>query len=218
MPSKSTRVLAVLVLMSVAGSTMAASRFVSDQLSINLRKGPGTQFHIKTLVQAGTRVDVLETDNGWSKVQTSDGSTGFVLSRFLSDQPAARMQVAGMKNKVAALTSQNADLKTKLASAEDSTSNLGDAKRKLVTENTSLKQQLEHIKKISANAVNINQENQALHKKLAAAQQQAKQLQSSNKAHENRRQGMKVGAVILIVGILLGLIVPLLRRKKRSSW
>lgn len=217
---KGLRILVVAVLMAVAGTALGSTRYVSDQLSVNLRSGPGTQFHITSLATAGTRVEVLEEDDGWSKVRTSDGNTGFVLTRFLADQPAARTQLASMKSKLAAIDEQNGKLKTQLSTAQDSSSALGDAKHKLLAENTRLKQQLGHIKQVSANAVQIDKQNKTLQQQLTAAQHQAKKLERQNKALESRREGMVIGAFILIVGILVGLVLPLLRRKRRrrDNW
>ena len=42
----------------------AATRYVSDELSINMRRGPGTGYRISELVEAGDRLTTLSEANG----------------------------------------------------------------------------------------------------------------------------------------------------------
>ncbi|MES1943213.1 hypothetical protein PC39_03802 [Salinisphaera sp. PC39] len=202
-----------------AGSVQAATRYVSDELSINLRRGPGNEYRITELVEAGTRVEVLErAADGWSKVRTAGGEEGYVLTRFLSDSPAARDQLAAMKKRVAALEETNAELKKELAQALDGSEELGKLKKELVAENETLRKELAEIREASSNAIRISKENQEFRERLLALQSELEQLRHENKALQSRREGMKIGALVLAGGILIGLLLPLFRGRRRSSW
>ena len=53
--------------------------------SLNMRKGAGTSYSIITKLSRGTVVDVLESaSNGWKKVKTSNGTTGWVSGSYLT--------------------------------------------------------------------------------------------------------------------------------------
>ena len=53
--------------------------------SLNMRKGAGTSYSIVTKLSRGTVVDVIESaSNGWKKVKTSNGTTGWVSGSYLT--------------------------------------------------------------------------------------------------------------------------------------
>lgn len=216
---KPSRVALFLLFVSVfAASAQAATKYVSDDLSINLRRGAGNEFRITELLKAGQKIDVLDSASGWSRVRTAQGEIGFVLSRFLSDSPAAREQVAAMQKQVAQLQEENAGQKKELAEALHGSSELGELKKDLVAENNSLKQQLERIKSASANAVRISNENQKFREQILSMQSDVERLRHENKSLQSRREGMKIGALVLVVGIIIGLILPMFRRRSRNNW
>ncbi|MGH8645013.1 MAG: TIGR04211 family SH3 domain-containing protein, partial [Gammaproteobacteria bacterium] len=59
------------------------------------RAGPGSHYGIVSMLKSGTRVDVLSQDkkNGYSKIRLDSGETGWVMTRYLMGQPAAREQL-----------------------------------------------------------------------------------------------------------------------------
>lgn len=209
-------VAAVVLLSSLAAT--AATRYVSDELSINMRRGPSTSYGITELLKAGTQVQTLKESNGWTQIRTPGGETGYVLTRFLAAEPAARDRIQKMESQFSTLKKENKDLHAELADVLNGSKELGKLKRELVAENTALKSQLEEIKRVSANAMEINKKNKKYRKELLVLQSQMEQLRSENKALQSRREGMKIGALILIGGIILGLILPLFRRRRKNNW
>ncbi len=214
----SSRVSLAVLLVFVVTAASAADRYVSDELSINLRRGPGNDYRITQLLDAGEPVTVIETGDGWSHIRTEGGSDGWVLTRFLSNEPAARTQLADMRERVAELEKSNAALREELSEALEGSSELGALKKELVAENKSLKQELSQIKEASANAIRINRENQEFREQILSMESEVERLRHENQALQSRRDGMKVGAIILLAGVLLGLVLPLFRRRSRNSW
>ena len=54
--------------------------------SLNMRKGAGTSYSVITKLSKGTVVDVLESaSNGWKKIKTSNGTTGWVSGSYLAN-------------------------------------------------------------------------------------------------------------------------------------
>jgi tetratricopeptide (TPR) repeat protein len=47
--------------------------------SVNVRSGPGDQAGILFVLHDGTKVDILENNNGWIKVQLANGNEGWIL-------------------------------------------------------------------------------------------------------------------------------------------
>ena len=53
--------------------------------SLNVRSGAGTSYSVITKLSKGTVVDVLESaSNGWKKIKTSGGTTGWVSGEYLT--------------------------------------------------------------------------------------------------------------------------------------
>lgn len=78
----------VLFLFAFFLAGQADADYVSDNLKITVRTGPGTDHKIITMLQASQKVEVLKTSDGWSQIQLSEDKLGWVLSRFLtSDEP-----------------------------------------------------------------------------------------------------------------------------------
>lgn len=212
-------ILLVVAAFAAAGAAQAATRYVSDQLSINLRRGAGNQYRITKLLEAGTRVEVLEeAEDGWSLVRTADGEEGYVVSRLLTETPAARHRLAAAQRRLARLEEADAGLRKELAQALDGSRELGSLKKELVAENESLRAELQEIRSASANAVRLNEENQEFRERLLALQSEIEQLRHENRALKSRREGMKIGALLLAAGILVGLILPLFRNRRGGSW
>ena len=51
--------------------------------TLNVRSGAGTNYSIIGSLSKGTKVEVISTTNGWSKIKYN-GSTGYVSSQYLS--------------------------------------------------------------------------------------------------------------------------------------
>jgi len=209
-------ILAAVMLFSTAAT--AATQFVSDQLSINMRRGPGNNYKIMKLLDAGDQVTTLSESDGWSKIRTSTGSTGFVLTRFLSEKAAASTRIDQFQQQNQQLEQDNKDLKQELSQALHGSTQLGELKRNLVKENKSLKSELQNIRETSADAIRIGNENEKYRQQLLSLRSDVDRLKHENEALQSRREGMKIGALILIVGIAFGLLLPMFRRRRKGNW
>ena len=206
-------------LMMFSTAATAATRYVSDELSINMRRGPGTGYRISELLNAGERLNTLSEANGWTQVRTSDGTTGYVLTRFLSEQPAARTRIASMQEQTEQFKQENEELKQQLEEVRSGSQELTETKSALQSENEDLKQRLQQLRETSADAVRISNENEKFREELLSMRSENERLRHENAALQSRRDGMKIGALIMIGGIIVGLVLPLFRRKRKgSSW
>jgi SH3 domain protein len=83
-------VLALLCTLLPIVPAAAQTRYVTDQLEITLRAGAGNGYRIVAMLPSGERLQVLEQNEEWTRVRTGEGRQGWVLSRYLSQTPAAR--------------------------------------------------------------------------------------------------------------------------------
>jgi SH3 domain protein len=71
----------------------ADTRYVGDQLIITLRQGKSTQHKILKTVETGTPLEVLEEDESYYKVRTTDGVEGYVLRQYISSSPPKALRI-----------------------------------------------------------------------------------------------------------------------------
>jgi SH3 domain protein len=218
---KSTPVVLALVL-GMVSTAMAETLYVSDRLEIQMRTGKGTQFRILRMLPSGTALEILEVDqeNGYSRVRTPSGVEGWVLSRFLMQGRAARDQLADAEKKLARLELENRKLSASLEDLQKTKGSIDTEREQLVKENRKLSQELEEIRRAASSALAIDAENKELKSRIVAYERQAQSLQQENEGLKDRtaRDWFMVGAGVVILGMIIGLIIPRIRWRKKSSW
>ncbi len=123
--------IAVFALWAAAAVCYAESAFITDVFEVTLRTGPGIDHKIVAMLRSGQPLTVTEAGDEWSRVVLADGKEGYVLSRFISIGPPARLSLERVRDAHEAL-------KTKAASLEEENS-------RLVSENKALEKQLETV-------------------------------------------------------------------------
>jgi SH3 domain protein len=211
-----------LVALAVELLAHGQTRYVTDRTIVELRRGPSTEYLILRNLEAGERVEVLEqNEQGYSRVRVADqGTEGWILTRFLIDEPIARERLAAAernlssaRERVSTLEAQNQELTRDLATTrtelEQARSNHGTVSRDLAD-----------LRTAAANVVEIRDDNTRLAQSLGQRDRQVEQLTADNArlAGRNNQNWFVVGAAVLLAGIVIGLVAPTLRRKRRSDW
>jgi len=211
-----------LLALFVAGQAMGETRYVSDTLEITMRSGKGTSYGITRMLRSGTQVEVLDEDKktGYTHVRTRSGKEGWVLSRFLMKTPAARDRLAGAEKQFAEMQLENRKLETTLASLKDEKVKLSKNLGSLDSESRKVSQELAEIKRTASSALAIDTENKELKTRVVSIERELQTLQQENEGLKNRtaRDWFMVGAAVVLLGIIVGLIIPRIRWRKKSSW
>jgi SH3 domain protein len=216
------RLIAWTCLLLGAVAAHAQTRYVSDKLSIELRRGPSNEYLIIKNLEAGEAVEVLEQSNdGYSRVRVpASGSEGWVLTRLLSNESSARDRLAVAERSLGNSRNRVTELEQQVAAL---TSELGTTKSELDTARANhgqASQELASIRTAAANVVEIRDQNESLRQKLIDRERQVEQLTAENAVLSGRtaQNWFIVGAGVLLGGIVIGLVAPSLRRKRRSDW
>ena len=211
----------LLAALFISGPLLADTRYVSDQLEVTLRTGPSTRNAIVRILTSGASVEVLESDSesGYSRVKVGE-TEGWVLTRFLDNQPVARARLEVAQRQLSATREELGTAKSKLAEAEQL---LGNTRSKLEDAegaNTDMAAELNDIRSASASAITMRDQNKSLRQRVIDVERELNNLAMENRELSSRanREWFVVGAAVLIVGILLGIIVPRLKPKRRSGW
>ncbi len=204
-------------------STAQEYRWVSDVLYVPLRGGKGNQYRILDKgLKTGTRLTLVTADDGdWTEVKTQSGTTGFMRSQYLIDTPPAVEQLNTLRQKYDNLSEQYQTLKEQLTSTKGTKEAIGSELATTKANNMQLSTELEDIKRISAEAINLHSQHQELVHDYQMAQTELDVLKADNQRlkSDNRSRFMLSGAGAVLLGVLIALIVPRFQRRKRfSEW
>jgi SH3 domain protein len=203
-------------------SAQAETRFVTDELEVDLRSGTSTQHRIVRMLPSGTALEVLseDKDSGYSRVRLPGGAEGWILTRFLSRTPSARARLADTEKKLAELELQSRQRMAKLSDRDKEFINVSEELSRVKDENLKLSKQLADIQRTASSALEIDAENKDIKNKLMQIERDQETLRQENQALRDRtaRDWFMIGAGVIIAGIILGLILPRIRIRKRSSW
>jgi len=222
--NKVTRILAtvVLAIALASGVARAETAWVSDRFEITLRSGPSTTNAIQLMLGSGTEVEVLEVDaeSGYSLVRTGGGTEGWVLTRYLMDEAGAREQLAALTSQLTSEASRGSSLNTQLGAIRGEYDAATDRVQALESENEDLSNELAEIKRTAANVLVINNQNKDLREQLTAEEIRVAALEQENRElrSQTTRYWFMSGALVLVVGMALGLWLPRIRWQRRSRY
>ena len=214
--------LRLLILLILPSMALADSAWVSDQFEITLRSGPSTSNAIQLMLASGTEVEVLERneETGYTLVRTRGGTEGYVITRYLMDEPAAREQLATLTRQLTNATTEGSSLEESLSSVRSQYAAANQRIDALEADKAALQEELDTIKRTAANALSLDRQNTELRETLADTEIQLATLEQENRALASQvnRYWFIAGAGVLVAGILLGLWLPRMRMPKRSRY
>ncbi|WP_256985429.1 TIGR04211 family SH3 domain-containing protein [Chromohalobacter israelensis] len=185
-----------------ADAQAEAQHWVSDQLPTYVRSGPTDGYRIVGTLDSGEPVTLLERQNDYSRVRSQDGDTVWIPSRYLQDTPSARSRLPELQTRVDELTSEldgiNQEWEQRVADMK-----------------TTLDERGQRIEELEARNAELNSA-------YGEAQETVRGLEARLDTQEQDllMRYFMYGAGVAGAGLLVGLIVPHLprRRKRRSGW
>jgi SH3 domain protein len=214
------RLLLVLGLFA-AFSANATTLYVTDQLTIPLRRGPSNEYKIINAgLPSGTALEVLQSNEeaGFTQVRTPNGIEGWVPSQYLVSEPSARDRLAAVTKRADTL---EAELKTLRATVQEQRSARSDAEGRstdLGKQTAKLQNELAELRRVSSSSINNYEENKQLKTENQTLQSQVSQLGSRVRELERNTmlRWLLAGGALVLVGLAVGAWIK--SRPKRSTW
>jgi len=206
----------------ISASSVAQTLYIADNLFVPMRSGQGNEYRIvNSVMRSGTKLTQLDesSDGKWVQVQTTKGTTGWILKQHLSSKMPAKVrlqqttkQLESAKKQIDNLTQNNANLTRENARL---TSQLN----QVSSTQTTLNAELDNIKAISGNAINLDAQHRKLiqEHELLRAERDTLAAENTQLSSSNEISFMLYGALLVVLGMILVFIISLFTGKKRSS-
>lgn len=194
-------ILTGIVILGLAMPLQAKNIYVRGVTKITMRTGPGTDNKIVAMLLSGTKLEILEYQKDWSQVKTADGKSGWVLTRFLTEEVPRALVVQQLQK-------ENQQLETALGEAR---AKVGDLEARNL-ELTNIEKKYKALQKASADYLKLDAEHKQL---IKVSKDQKAQIQTLEQSlNDEEKLWFLSGAGVFIVGLILGLST---RKKKNSS-
>ncbi|OUR86308.1 hypothetical protein A9Q85_06255 [Cycloclasticus sp. 44_32_T64] len=215
------KIFLVLALLT-SSAVIAEPAYVSDELDIMIRSGKSSGHRIIATLKSGKKVNIIERDqaSGYSKIKLSPTREGWVLSRLLNKTPSAKSRLAKAEAALALLKTKFNDSSQKLSQLGEEKGSLDSETSELKKRNTTLSRDLEQLRETSNNAVQILAERNQLQQRVVTIERELESLKRENDTLLNSEalDWFLIGSGVLLLGIMLGFILPKISWRKKSSW
>lgn len=211
-----------LALLPFTFAAYAQTQYVTDNVEIMMRSGPSNKNKIIKILQSGQPLEIIVEDagNGHSQIRTDKGDVGFVLTRYISDTPSARDRVTALQARLDQLRAKPGELQALLATAQEDNQSLIAMNSQLTAKLTKTTSELEQIKRVSADAVNLSGKNERLEDEVRQLllQMDDVRIQNETLKDQNAQRWFLLGSGAVLFGLFLGWLLSISRRPRRQSW
>jgi len=215
--------LTALLGLSMAGQVAAQTQYITDINYVPLRTGPGNEYRIiHRGLKTGTALVVLEEDagHGFSRVLSGE-QEGFVPTQYLMDDPPASRQLPAALERANQVEANNQKLEKMLSERDGQLRDVTDELTKAEDRWQQQQVEMKRLADISAEPLAIERRNQQLVEENEQLKKQLQVLEVENRQliKDTSLRWYLFGGGTIVLGIVLGLILPMLKvRKKESAW
>jgi SH3 domain protein len=163
--------------------------FITDDLFVYMHAGSGNNYRILGTVIAGTQIKLTGlSQNEYTQILDEKNRLTWIESKYVSEKPGLRFVVAELNAQLADATERNKQLDSQLNNAR-------------------------------ANITDTNTQSAQLNNEIATLKNQLASTKSKLKTQDTdiQKQWFFNGAIVLGLGLVLGLILPRLGGRKRSN-
>ena len=212
----------LLLFVGTAQLHAAEVKYVTDIFEVTMRSGTTTSNSIVRLLRSGQSVTVLEEDpvSQYSMVEIEDGKQGYVLSRFLTDEPAARETLQDLLGKYESQQQQVSEQQAEINQLKQSLlQEQGDSEALKITLRAS-EQEFSEVRDAAQNTLNILEQNKRLQTVVDQLREEKTMLSETNAELSDSTQidWFVRGAAVSLFAFIIGIVVTRIRWRKKDSW
>lgn len=205
-------------------SGWATEAYVSDVLKITLRTGPSVENKILAVLSSGQAVEILDTQGDWSliRVVENDESSkeGWVMGRYLMNRVPWEMQAKSLKEENTALQEKLNYIEGRLVEAVRNRQKLDRDLQRNVDALGELEKKHEALRKGAEGYLKLKAVHASTQSTLERTQTELQELSAENEKLRSSQinKWFATGALVLLCGLLIGVIVGRQQKKRRSLY
>lgn len=200
----------------------AEKGYASDQVEVLVRTGPTQKHAIVKMLKSGAELEILERDrnSGYTRVRTAGGTEGWVLTRHVMSEPAARVLLGELSSELLDSDDQPNNPRTQANRIRQQYEAQRQQVATLEKQNNQLETELSKLKQLTANAVQLDNQNQEMRQQVNTLTAKLNELEQENQTlgKQVEREWFYAGALVLFAGLFLGLIIPRIQWRRRSRY
>jgi SH3 domain protein len=212
---------AVIVAASSAPATAQEARYIGDEVFVVLHAGPGSNYRWLGKLIPGTELieQRRSTDGNWAEVRTERGTVGWVQAEYLASEPPAQVRLPAVVRQLEEAEREAATLRERLSELESTQQGLQSELDDSSGELQRVSEELAQLRQVSGSAVETAEQNRRLVQDASSMQLKIDTLEADNQRLQDRVQNSAFldGALAVLLGVIITLVVPRLWPKRRSS-
>jgi SH3 domain protein len=198
----------------LAATSWADPVYVSENIRLTVRREPGNDKKIVSILTSGDQVNVVQFGDEWTKIRLSDDKEGWVLSRFLSTQIPSSLALKELEKKYA-------DLVAKSGTPQEDFRRLKEENERLVADQQNCNKQFQalndsyqSLKSDSQEVVKLRADYEDALTRIAEQGKKLELLEAEvgKATFDQHFKWFLAGGGVLLTGFVIGLVV----RRKRS--
>jgi SH3 domain protein len=210
-----------LLLILACSELHAATLYISDELTVPLRRGPSNTYKIlAAALPSGMPLEVLSEDKaaGFTEVRTPNGTEGWVPTQFLATEPAAKDRLAAALKRVQSLEAELKSVRDNFQEVRGSIKQSESRNADLTKQTQQLQTELAEVRRVSGSSVANYEENKQLKVSNQSLQSQVTDLTTRVQQLERNvmLRWLLAGGALVLLGLILGSWIK--SRPKRSTW
>ena len=212
----------LLVLLFAAGAGAQEVRYISDRQYVPIRSGHSSEYRIiHRGMPTGTRLVLGEVDEetGFTQVTMPNGKEGWIGSQYLMKQEPARVLLDRLLEREKTLSAGKDSLRQAYIELEENHQALGIQLGSTTQQLEQTISSLNELRAISENALILDANNRRLIEQAEVSKSRIEILEADNLRMQESNQSAAFfnGALAVLLGVIIALLVPRLRPRRRSS-
>lgn len=205
-------------------SSWASKAYVTDSFKVTLRTGPSIENKVIAMPSSGQPVEVLDSNDDWSYVRLlghgEGNKEGWMLSRYLVTRLPWEMQAGSLKDENTRLKEKLPRIEEKLSEALRHEQNLAIRLQDKTKALHRLQNDYEALKRGAAEYLKLKAGYTETRSTLETTQKEVQRLTEENERlrSSQRNRWFAIGALVLLCGLIIGLLIGRQQKKPRSSY
>lgn len=213
-----------LLICAVATPARAETRYVVDQLVVDMRDAKGGHYNTVKNLRTGTPLEILEEDDKYVKVRIKSGEEGYILKQYVTKKTPSPIVISRLERELASLKKEAEQLRHSSQAqielknnAEDELGQLDKALAQSKQELQELSKKYEDLRFQSEHIVQLAEEKDALDAEHSKLLDEVQVLRKENEGFYRSKaiRWFLAGGGVFLFGWIIGKIS---RKNRRDTF